>query len=105
MATRILEFGGSGILGPAYPVVPAGQFVTKQPAMTATGTSARSAAVSAATALVLVQSDEQIYVEIDPLNAATPTATTDSYRIAAGGEQYFSINPSMAGIAKVAIRT
>jgi hypothetical protein len=102
MATRIIEYGGSGHLG-VYPVVPAGQFVTKQAAMTATSTSALSAALNAGTSMIVVQSDETIYVEIDPKNPATPTATADSYRIQAGGEQFFSIGPSLNG-CKVAIK-
>lgn len=105
MATRILEYGGTGVLGPGFDVIPAGQYVTKQAAMTATGTSARSAVINAATLMICVQSDEAIYVEVDPASGATPTATTDSYRIQAGGEQFFSITPAMAGVAKVAIRT
>ena len=105
MATRILEYGGTGVAGKAFPIVPAGQFVAKQAAMTATGTSALSAAINAATSVVCVQSDEQIYVELSGVAGATPTATTDSYRIAAGGEQWFNITPAMAGVAKVAIRT
>jgi hypothetical protein len=99
MATRILEFGGTGHLGPSFPVVPAGQRVTVQSAMTATSTSAQSAAVNAATSLVCVQSDEQIYV----LVASNPTVTNDNYRIPAGGEQWFSL-PLNSGW-KVAIKT
>jgi hypothetical protein len=101
MATRILEYGGTGLLGPAYPVVPAGQCVTKQPAMTATGTSAKSAAFKAATGLVIVQSDEQIYCEVAA--DADAVATGDSYRIAAGAEQAFSVTPGAGW--KVAIKT
>lgn len=99
MATRILEYGGTGLLQCAFPVVPADQRVTVQSAMTASGSSAQSAALNAATSLVCVQSDEQIYV----LVASNPTVTADNYRIAAGGEQWFSV-PANSGW-KVAIKT
>jgi hypothetical protein len=99
MATRIIEYGGSSMLGAAYPVIPSDQFVTAQSAMTATGTSAQSAALNNATGLVLVQSDEQIYVKV----GNNPTAATDHYRIAAGGEQFFAVQFGQGW--KVAIRT
>lgn len=99
MATRILEYGGGPHVNTAYPIVPANQYVTKQAAITATGTSAQSAAVQAGTCIVLVQSDEAVYVEF----GTNPTATTDSYRIPAGGEQFFSVPFNQA--YKVAVRT
>lgn len=98
MATRIIEFGGTGPLH-VFPVVPAGQFEAKQAAITATATSAQSAAFNASTGLICVQSDEAVYVEIN----ANPTATTDSYRIQANGEQWFSVPPNASW--KVAVRT
>ncbi len=99
MATRIIEYGGSGLLGEAFPVVPACQRITSQTALTATGTSAQSAAVAAGTACVCVQSDEAIYV----LLGTNPTATTNDYRLAAAGEQFFSVPPGLSW--KIAIRT
>ena len=99
MATRIIEFGGSGLLGEAFPVVPADQRITSQTALTATGTSAQSAAVAAGTACVCVQSDEAVYV----LFGTNPTATTNDYRIQAAGEQFFSIPIGQS--YKVAVRT
>lgn len=99
MATRIIEYGGPGLMGAAFPVVPADMRVTAQTAMTATGTSAQSAAVNAATGLVCVQSDEQIYV----LFGTNPTVTANDYRIAAGAEQFFSIPVGQS--YKVAIKT
>lgn len=101
MATRIIEYGGTGKHRTGYPIVPADMFLARQAAMTATASSVASTAVGASTSLVCVQSDEQIYCEID--NSAAPTATTDSYRIAAGGEQWFCITAGKG--AKVAIRT
>jgi hypothetical protein len=98
VATRIIEFGGHGLQG-VFPIVPASQRVLEQTAMTATSTSAQSSAFDKATGLVCVQSDEQIYV----LVAANPTATTNSYRIAAGGEQWFDCLPGAGW--KAAIRT
>jgi hypothetical protein len=99
MATRIIEYGGPGVWGPSFNIVPAEQRVVSQSALTATGTSAQSAAFNAATGLVLVQSDEAIYV----LLGANPTATTDNYRIQAGNEQFFSIPGGQSW--KVAVRT
>ena len=97
MATRIIEYGGRS--AGDYPVVPADHYVTKQPAMTATASSARSAAFNDATTLVCVQSDEAINCEVD--GTATPTATADSYVINAAAEQWFKVVPG----AKVAIKT
>ena len=99
MATRILEYGGTGRLGYSYAVVPHDEYVTSQSAITATGTSAQSAAVNAGTGLVLVQSDEAVYVAL----GTNPLATTNDYRIQAGQEQYFSVVPNASW--KVAVRT
>ena len=49
--------------------------------------------------MVLVQSDEAVYVAI----GTNPTATVNDYRLQAGGEQYFSIIPGAS--MKVAVRT
>lgn len=98
MATRIIEYGG----GPAnrnVAAVPASQGVTSQSALTATGTSAQSAAVNASTSIVLIQSDETVYVSF----GTNPTATTNDYRIQAGGEQYFDVPLGQSW--KVAVRT
>lgn len=94
MATRIIEYGGVS-RNDVLPIVP--KAVREQATMTATGTSAQSAATGADCDFVCVQSDEQIYVAV----GASPTAATTSYRIAAGGEQFFECNPA----DKVAIRT
>lgn len=94
MATRIIEFEFSA-RADGLPVVP--RKITAQTALTATGTSAQSAAVGLLSRLVLVQSDEAVYVAI----GTNPTATTNDYRIVAGGEQFFEIAPS----EKVAVRT
>lgn len=72
MATRIIEYGGTGRLGPEYSVVPNDQYITSRSPLTATGTSQQSAAFDAGTSLVLVQSDEAVYVLI----GSNPTATT-----------------------------
>lgn len=96
MATRILECGEPFTGSKSLQIVP--RVLLEQSAMTATGTAASSAAISStATRCVCVQSDEQIYVKV----GATPTATTNSYRIAAGSEQYFE-----AGVGDfISIRT
>ena len=96
MPTRFRECGPafSGELG--LQVVP--RVMLEQAAITATATAASSAAISSPTCrLVCVQSDEQIYVKV----GSAPTATTNSYRIPAGGEQYFE-----AGVGdSISIRT
>jgi hypothetical protein len=97
MATRIIEYGGRA--AGDYPVIPASQFVKKQTAMTATATSERSSSFDAATRLVIVDSDEQVYVEL----GANPTATTDNLRIPAGGRAEFDVPVNQAW--KVAVRT
>ena len=65
--------------------------------MTASGTSAQSAAFTSGTNLICVQSDEAIHIA----RGSSPTATTANYKIAAGGEQFFSVTPGH----KVAIIT
>jgi hypothetical protein len=97
MATRIIEYGG--LVGYLPGVVPASQKVTEQAAMTATGTSAKSAAFNAGTELVCVQSDEAIKVAFGP--DATVAATDNSYKIPAGEEQFFAVRPGW----KAAIKT
>lgn len=97
MATRIIEYGGTGRLGLAYSVVPTDEYVTSQSAITPTSTSAQGAAFSAATGLVLVQCDEATYVKV----ANNPTATTNDYRIQAGQEQFFSVIPGAGWTAAV----
>jgi hypothetical protein len=94
MATRIIEYDRSERMVDRT-VVP--QSDREQPAMTATGTSAQSAAFGAGTAMVCVQSDEAVYVKF----GADPTATTNSYRLQAGAENFWV---AQAG-QKVAIRT
>ena len=96
MATRIIEYGGVD-RSDRLQVVPAAQHITSQTALTASGTSAQSATVNAATTVVCVQSDEAVYVA----TGSNPTATTNDYRIAAGGEQFFTVKAS----DKVAVRT
>jgi hypothetical protein len=86
-------------MGRAYPTVAADQYILSQTPITATGTSAQSAAVSAGAGLVLVQSDEAVYVAL----GTNPTATTSDYRLQAGGEQFFSIPYNASW--KVAVRT
>lgn len=96
MATRIIEYGGADRVD-RLEIVPATQKIVEQAAMTATGTSAQSAAVNDATSCVCIQADEAVYVAL----ATNPTATTNSYRIQAGGQDFFSVNKGW----KVAIRT
>lgn len=96
MATRILECGGTIVARtdglPVYP-----QEWTAQAAMTATGTSAQSAAFASGTNLVVIDTDEQVYVKI----GNNPTATTNDLRIPAGQRQEFTVTAGN----KVAIRT
>ena len=94
MATRIIEYGGVN-RNDQLPIVP--KAIREQTALTATGTSAQSAATGLDCDFVCVDSDEQIYVAI----GSNPTAATTSYRIAAGQNQFFEVIPG----DKVAIRT
>ena len=96
MPTRFLECAAPFSGSQGLQIVP--RVLLEQAALTATGTAASSAAISATgVRCVCVQSDEQIYVKV----GAGPTATANSYRIAAGSEQYFE-----AGLGDfVSIRT
>jgi hypothetical protein len=94
MATRIIEYGGIE-RNDGLPIVP--MPVRSQTAMTATGTSAQSAATGTDCDFICIQSDEAVYIK----RGANPTATADDYRIPAGGEQFFDMIPGY----KVAIRT
>jgi hypothetical protein len=96
MATRIIEYGASASV---LPLVPAVNKVTAQSALTATGTSQQSSAVQVGTAIVLVQSDEAVYVAF----GTNPTATTNDYRLQAGTEQFFAVPPGQSW--KAAVRT
>ena len=97
MATRIIEYGGRSMGD--YPVIPACQYVTEQAALTATATSQQSAAFNVATKLVIVDSDEQVYVAL----GSNPTAATTSLRIPAGQRAEFAVPGN--GTWKVAVRT
>lgn len=94
MATRIIEYGGrdrtDGLA--AIPAV-----VATQAAITATITSAQSAAFNAATNLVCVDSDEAVHVAF----GTNPTATTDNFKVAAGDAAFFTVKSG----DKVAVRT
>jgi len=96
MATRIIEYGGSDRID-RLPIVPETSQLTVQAALTATTTSAQSAAFANGTGTVCVQSDEAVYVAF----GTDPTATTNDYRIPAGSEQFFTVKPGQ----KVAVRT
>lgn len=93
MATRITEYGEY----PRHGIVPAQFRSATQNALTTTGSSQQSSAFSASTVCVLVQSDEQVYVNA---SSANPTATANDYRLNAGCEQYFDVKPGW----KVAIK-
>lgn len=95
MPTRILEYPQVGRIGDGLPIYT--KLLRKQAAMTATGTSAQSAAIGTGTQFITIQSDEQIYAEVSD----NPTATTDSYRIPAGGQ--WDVEAAVGW--KVAIRT
>lgn len=96
MPTRIIEYGGQGMSQP-FPVVPANQKLVSQAAITATATPASSSAFSGGSGLVLIQSEEAVYVAF----GSAPTATVNDYRIQAGGEQFFVVQPGW----KVSVRT
>lgn len=93
MAVRILE---SAPIGDRFPVR-RGEIVTAQTAITATSTSAQSAAFNALTGIVHVQADEAVHVAF----GASPTATTAHFKIAAGETHDFIVTPGH----KMAVRT
>jgi hypothetical protein len=95
MATRIIEYDTSGRLIPS--LLPAPSIVDQTP-ITATVTSAQSAAFNAATNIVVVDSDEKIHVKF----GENPTATTSCITIPAGGSRCFEVVEGV-GI-KVAVR-
>jgi hypothetical protein len=99
MATRIIEFVSNDPTSIGAPIVPAVGFIKKQGALTLTTSPTQGAAFDTRTNLVCVQCDEASYVELGTSNSAT----TDSYRIQAGQEQFFSV-PAGAGW-KVSART
>lgn len=95
MATRIIEFSGDVDGTDGLPVYPGTG--SPQAALTATGTSAQGAVFASGTSLVLVQSDEAVYVKI----GINPTATTNDIRLPANGEKDFRVGPG----ERVAVRT
>jgi hypothetical protein len=99
MATRIIEYAEVGLRGDAIPVVPTRRGYTEQSALTANGTSQQSLAVADTTRMVCVQSDEAVYLAF----GTNPTATTNGYRLQAGGEQFFTVDVGKSW--KVAVRT
>jgi hypothetical protein len=96
MATRIIEYGGRARHGD-YPVIPASQKLVAQAAITASATPASSSAFDARTSIVCVQSDEAVYISF----GASPTATTNDYRIQAAGEQFFEVQPGQSWMVSV----
>ena len=86
-ATRIVEYVSSDPSSLAAPIVPAGGLIAEQSALTTTTTPTNSATFNALTNLVCIQSDEAVYVKF----GSNPTATTNSYRIQAGQEQFFLV--------------
>jgi hypothetical protein len=75
MATRIIEYGGR--MAGDYPTYPAGQFVKNQTPITASTTHAESAAFDGATKLVIIDSDEDVYVNF----GTAPVATTNDQKV------------------------
>jgi hypothetical protein len=96
MATRIIEYCSAG--NHIHTLVP-GPAIVEQAALTASGTSQQSAAFSARTNVVCIDTDEKIYVRF----GENPTATTNSRTIPAGGSMDFHVVGG-AGL-KVAIRS
>jgi predicted transcriptional regulator len=95
MATRIIEY--AGLSGLDRTIVPANLKVLSQTALTATSTSAQSAAFDATTNVVCIDSDEAIKVNF----GTNPTATDNDFKVKAGIEQFFEVKPAW----KVAIKT
>ena len=94
MATRILEHGGwvSSDQFPAFPVP-----LVAQAPLTATASSQQSAAVSAGTSYVEVDTDEAVHV----LAGANPTVTTSYKKVKAGEYALFAV-PAGGKIAIIA---
>ncbi len=96
MATRIIEYSTDGkFVRTLYPA-PA---LVEQTAITATATSAQSAAFNAATNVVCIDSDEKVHVKF----GENPTATTTSLVVQAGTNKEFEIVRGAS--LKVAVRT
>lgn len=88
MATRIIEYDASGHRQDGLQAVPTS--IVVQTPLTASGMSQASAPMSAATTLCLVQSDEPVHITRE-----AAAATTSNYKIPAGGEQFFTVVPTM----------
>ena len=88
MATRIIEYDKSERTD-VMQAVPNSLIV--QPTLTASGTAQSSAAFGPTTSMICVQSDEPVHTHRG-LPGAT-TATTSNYKIPAGQEQFFTVNP------------
>jgi hypothetical protein len=96
MATRIIEYCSAG--NHIHTLIP-GPAIVEQTPITATTTSAQSAAFSARTNVVCIDSDEKVYVRF----GENPTATTSSRVVPAGGSLDFHVTPGTS--LKVAIRS
>ena len=89
MATRIIEYNKSE-RNDAMQAVPFHSVV--QSTITASGTAQSSAAFGPDTTMICVQSDEPVHVTRTlPTNSVV--ATTSNYKIPAGQEQFFTVNP------------
>lgn len=84
MATRIIEYGGADRTD-GLQVIPAVNVT--QTALTASASSAQSAAFNAGTGLVCIDSDEAVHVAF----GSNPTATTANEVVAAGKKDYFTV--------------
>lgn len=95
MTTRIFEMAAATI-GGSFVGVRRVPFVAKQ-SMTPTASSETSAAFNAATNLVTIQADEDVFIAF----GADPTATNSDFKVKAGEERDFIVGQGL----KVAVKT
>lgn len=88
----ITEFGNCGDDRRGRQVQAALQPVIAEQAVTTSATSAQSAALNSATALVRLQASTDVSI----LFGVDPTATAAKMRLTAGAPEYFSVTPGLS---------
>lgn len=95
MTTRIFEMTAPTI-GGSFVGVRRAPFLAVQ-SLTPNASTQNSAAFNAATNMITVQADEDVYIDI----AAAPNATNSGYKVSAGEERDFLVT----GGHKIAVKT
>lgn len=88
MAVRVFEMDHRYVPPPHGMSMVAMPFISSQSFAAAADGAARSAALNAATRVIVVQADEKVAVR---LGAGTPTAAASDYQIEAGGERVINV--------------